>query len=297
MIVPQRGGPVFLPEFEIGLATLLEELERVVPPLVCLLDDALRSQALDVALHLREHGAGLFVLLHLVAAAEHVDELGNVRDHLVDARVPVRHAVEREDVDALQVQLRGVDRRVVVRVVVRDFLEARTGLLPVLCLEVQTAACVLHLNELLDPVSVRLFRMDVTNVPIEGLDHRLLRVRHVLRPVHVVGVPLDVLSDTRQIPAALLVGPLLVLRQIDVLVAEHRRVRGLGRFRRVRVLLDDRVERRSALAPLLSEVEDFDQARDLELGELVRLPRVRHLLIEAGGEIHGPRVARAALPL
>ena len=54
----------------------------------------------------------------LVAGAEHVDELRHVGDHVVDARVAVRRPVEREDVDALEVELRRVHRRVVVGVVV-----------------------------------------------------------------------------------------------------------------------------------------------------------------------------------
>ena len=117
---------------------------------------------------------------HLVAGAEHVDELGNVRDHVVEARRAVRRAVEREHVDALEVELRRVDRRVVVGVVVRHLLEAGGRLFPVLRLEVEAAARVLDLDELLLPVGVALVRVDVANVPVEGLDHRLLGVGHVL---------------------------------------------------------------------------------------------------------------------
>ena len=90
LVRAERRGAVLLPEVEVRLAALLEELERVVAALVGLLDDPLRAEALDVALHLREQGAGVLVLLHLVAGAEHVEELGHVRDHVVEARRAVR---------------------------------------------------------------------------------------------------------------------------------------------------------------------------------------------------------------
>ena len=192
----------------------------------------------------------------LVAGAEEVDELGHVRDHVVDAR-GARFGVpwNVEDVDALEVELRGVDAESLSEWFVRDVLEAGRRLLPVLRLEVEAAARVLDLDELLLPVGVALVRVDVADVPVEGLDHRLLVVGHLLRREYLSSdVLLDVLCPTPgRLPLPFLSAPFCVLRQVDVLVAEHRRVRGVGRLRRpCGFSCDDRVERRAALRPALA---------------------------------------------
>ncbi len=103
-----------------------------------------------------------------------------------------------------------------------------------------------------------------------------------------------------------------MLSFVDVLKAEHRRVRGFGRFGRLRIFRDDRVERRTTLRPLLLEVEEvghrvfhfvdrgpvvFDDARELELRERRCIPCVDDPFVEVRRERHGFHVARAALAL
>jgi hypothetical protein len=116
------------------------------------LDELLRLEAEDVDLDLVQDRALLGVLRGLVALAVELEELRNVLLHVVVAR-RLRHVLA-EDVDALEIELRGVDADVAIRVVHRDVAEAERRLFPVLRLEVGTRAGVLDLDELLLPLRV-----------------------------------------------------------------------------------------------------------------------------------------------
>ena len=226
----------------------------------------------------------------------------------------------REDVDALEVELRRRDREIAIGMIERDVLERERRLFPPLELEERSRAEVLHLDELLLPVGVALLGLDVTDVALEGVDHPLLAGRRVLGLVLLVCLFLDVLTRAREVALADPVGSRLVLEQVDLLVAEHRRVRGLGGVGTVRILLDDGVERRSARAPLSlgllrirralrAEVDEvghvvFDlvDRRPVFLHELERevlvlvlRPRLRDLAVELRRRVHRARVTGAAL--
>ena len=77
--------------------------------------------------------------LRLVALAVQLDEHRHVRRHVVEAGRARRLELEPEDVERLEVELRGVDADLLVGVVHRHVAEGERRLLPVLRLEVGAA--------------------------------------------------------------------------------------------------------------------------------------------------------------
>ncbi len=110
-------------------------------------------------------------------------------------------------------------------------------------------------------------------------------------------------------PLAFAVGSALVHLVVHLLVAEHRRVGRFPRLLVLRVFHHHGVECRSALLPALLEVEQvrhrvldlvhrrpvgLDDARELELREIVGREVVGYLLVQVGGQIHRLLVTGAA---
>ena len=304
---------VLLPHVEVELRALLVELVALrAALLVGGLDQLLGLEALDVALDPVQDPALLAVLLGLVTLAVELDELGDVRRHVVVAGGLGRIDRRAEHVERLEVELGGVDADVLVGVVHRHVAEGQRGLLPVLGLEVGAAAGELDLDVVVVGLLVAGSGLDVADVAVEGGDHPLLARGELLRSELLALAVLWLVLAARgrgQVTARSLVFAALVLRRVDVLVAEHRGVRGLGGERTVRVLGDDRVERRATLLPVLVEVEEvghgvldledrgpvlLDDAGELELGEVLLLERLGDLVVELRGERHRLLVAGAA---
>ena len=307
-----RAFAILLPQLEVRLRALLVLLRSLGAAGVGRLDEGLRLQTLDVALDAEEGAALLGVLLLFAALAVEIDELRDVVGHVVEARRVARLDVVGEHVERLEVELRRVDPDVFVGVVQRDVAEGERGLFPVLRLEVRTRAGVLDLDVVVVGLFVTRRRLDVTDVAVEGRDHALLVVGEVfrseLRLLRRLRLALFALA-AGEVAAALLGGAVLVHLGVDVLVTEHRRVCSFGRRGARGILGDDGVERRSALGPILLEVEkvghlvlDLEDVRpvllhdagELELGEVFLLERLDEVVVDLRGERHRLLVAGAA---
>ena len=302
---------VLLPQFQEQTGRLFVEFDAVRRAGVCLLDQFLGLEALDVALNAEQDVALLGVLLSIITFAIEADELRNVLFHVVVTRGSGRVELAAQDVERLEVQLRRVDPGAHLVVVDRHVTESLGGLLPMLRLEVGAAAGVLDLDVLLLSFFVALGRLDVANVTVERRDHAVLFFGELFR-LELLGfalVALVALGTRRKVAAALAVRPVLVLHRVDVLVAEHRGERGFRCIGPVWVFRNDCVERRAALVPLLLEVQEvrhgvadlgnrrpvlLDDARELELVELLRREVVDHELVETFAGLHGRRIAGAA---
>src|SRR5262249_52816081 len=157
-----------LPHIEGRGRGLLVLLRRGLAAAVRGLDQLLSAYTLEVALDAEQDAALLGVRLLLAALAAALAEVRALRVHLVEPRAPCPRDAAAEHVERLEIELRGVDAHVLVRVVERDVAERDRRLLPVLGLEVGPAARVLGLDVLLVRLFVARRRLDVADVPVEG---------------------------------------------------------------------------------------------------------------------------------
>jgi hypothetical protein len=233
-----RAFAVITPHVEVGVGTLLVVVDGLSALALFLLrirelDDLLGAQANHVELNAREELAVVLVVLELLAFAIELEELRNVASHVIEAGGTRGFGTGAEHVP-LEVEVRGVDARVVVRVVQGHVAERDRGFAPVLRLEVGTRASVLHFDILLLGLFVALGRLDVANVAIEGLHHALLHGREVfgleLLPLALLaGLPVLFVAG-RSEALTLAVGLALVHLIVHFLVAEHRGIGGFAAY-------------------------------------------------------------------
>ena len=224
------------------------------------------ERAAEVRVLLREH------LCPAIRGTHRVDD----RAQLLDARHARLVDLSPQHVEAIEVEVRGVLGELAILVIESDVAEEDCGLLEAIGLVVDARATVLDRREVVGLV-------DVADVAIECLEHPFLKLRQFLRREFVAGRSLAALC--RSLIGAtdeLALGfPRNVLLLVQVVVAKHRGIGSIAGVLTLRVQLDDRVERRTALTPLFHLPKKLGvEVGDLVLGRPVPLVDVRegHLL-------------------